>query len=47
VEILGHYDPRRDPAAVTIDEERARYWIEKGARPSDTVRSLLARKKAS
>ena len=47
VEILGHYDPRREPAAVTIDEERARYWIEKGARPSDTVRSLLARKKAS
>jgi small subunit ribosomal protein S16 len=47
VEILGHYDPRREPAAVTIDEERARYWIGKGARPSDTVRSLLDRKKAS
>jgi len=44
VEILGHYDPRRKPAAVTIDEERARYWIAKGARPSDTVRSLLRRK---
>jgi small subunit ribosomal protein S16 len=41
VEVLGHYDPRRDPAVVKIDAERARYWIEKGARPSDTVRSLL------
>ena len=41
VEILGHYDPRRDPVAVEINTERARYWISKGARPSDTVRSLM------
>ncbi len=41
VEVLGHYDPRQEPAVVTIDAERAKYWIEKGARPSDTVRSLL------
>jgi small subunit ribosomal protein S16 len=46
VETLGHYDPRRNPALVKIDAERARYWIEKGARPSDTVRSLL-KKQAS
>ena len=44
VEVLGHYDPRRDPAVVKIDADRARYWIGKGARPSDTVRSLLKRK---
>jgi small subunit ribosomal protein S16 len=44
VEILGHYDPRRDPAVVKIDAERARYWIGKGARPSETVKSLLERK---
>lgn len=43
VEVLGHYDPRRDPAVVKIDAERAKYWIEKGARASDTVRSLLKR----
>jgi small subunit ribosomal protein S16 len=43
VEVLGHYDPRRDPAVVKIDTERARYWLGKGARPSDTVRSLLKR----
>jgi small subunit ribosomal protein S16 len=41
VEVLGHYDPRRDPAVVQIDTERAKYWLDKGARPSDTVRSLL------
>ncbi len=46
VEVLGHYDPRRNPAVVKIDAERANYWIAKGARPSDTVRSLLKRKGA-
>ncbi len=43
VEVLGHYDPRRDPAVVKIDAERARYWLDKGAQASDTVRSLLER----
>ncbi len=43
VEVLGHYDPRRDPAVVKIDTERARFWIDKGAQASDTVRSLLER----
>ena len=46
VETLGHYDPRKDPAVVKIDAERAQYWISKGAKPSETVRSLL-KKKAS
>ena len=41
VEVLGHYDPRKDPVVVKIDAERAQYWIGKGAQPSDTVRSLL------
>ncbi len=41
VEVLGHYDPRKDPAVVKIDADRAQYWIGKGAQPSDTVRSLL------
>jgi small subunit ribosomal protein S16 len=44
VETLGHYDPRRNPAVVKIDAERAQYWISKGAKPSETVRSLLKRK---
>jgi small subunit ribosomal protein S16 len=43
VEILGHYYPRTRPAKVEIDRERVNYWIGKGARPSDTVRTLIAR----
>jgi len=43
VEVVGHYDPRTKPAKVEIDRERVNYWISKGARPSDTVRSLMAR----
>jgi small subunit ribosomal protein S16 len=46
VEVLGHYDPRKNPSVVKIDAERAQYWIGKGAKPSDTVRSLLKRKAA-
>jgi small subunit ribosomal protein S16 len=41
VEVLGHYDPRKSPAVVKIDAERAKHWISKGAKASDTVRSLL------
>jgi len=41
VEVLGHYDPRREPAVVQIDTERAKHWISQGARPSETVASLL------
>ena len=46
VEVLGHYDPRKDPAVVKIDAERTEYWIGKGAQPSDTVRSLLKQQAA-
>ncbi len=43
VEILGHYHPRTKPAKVEINRERVNYWLSKGARPSDTVRTLIAR----
>ena len=43
LEVLGHYDPRSKPAAVKVDQERLQYWIERGARPSDTVRTLVSR----
>lgn len=42
VEILGHYDPRNKPAIVRVDRERIEHWIKAGARPSDTIRTLLA-----
>jgi small subunit ribosomal protein S16 len=47
VEVLGHYDPRKNPAVVKIDSERAKYWIAKGAKASDTVESLLKRSTAA
>ena len=42
-EILGTYNPRTKPARVEIDRERLNHWIKQGARPSDSVRTLLAR----
>jgi small subunit ribosomal protein S16 len=41
IEILGHYNPLTDPAQVQVNPERLQVWLEKGARPTDTVRSLL------
>ena len=41
LELIGHYNPRTKPASITVDVEKARAWLEKGAKPSDTVRSLL------
>src|SRR5690349_22516110 len=43
VEILGHYNPRTKPALVDVQRERIDYWIGKGAQPSDSVRTLIAR----
>jgi small subunit ribosomal protein S16 len=43
VDVLGTYDPGSDPATVRIDAARAAEWIRKGAHPSETVKSLLAR----
>ena len=43
VENLGTYNPRTKPAQVAIDGERVKYWLAKGARPSDSVRTLLGR----
>ena len=43
VEILGHYNPRSKPAVVQVDTERVDFWLKKGAQPSDSVRTLIAR----
>jgi small subunit ribosomal protein S16 len=40
---VGVYDPFAEPALVRIDRERIRDWMKRGARPSETVRSLLGR----
>ncbi len=41
IEEIGTYDPTKDPAAVTVDAEKAKAWIANGAQPTDTVRALL------
>ncbi len=41
LEILGFYDPLTDPATVQLDADRVTAWIDKGARPSDTVVKLM------
>ena len=43
VEIVGYYDPCRNPAEIKINRERLNYWIQRGAQPSETVRSLIKR----
>ena len=41
IENLGTYDPRKTGDNFKVDLERAKQWIQKGAQPSDTVRSIL------
>ena len=41
LENVGTYDPLFDPAKVSLNSERIKYWIDQGAKPSDTVRNLL------
>lgn len=43
LDILGTYDPNKDPAEVSINDEKLQLWIDRGAKPTDTVRSLIAR----
>jgi small subunit ribosomal protein S16 len=41
IEAVGFYDPIPDPATITVNVDRARYWLSVGAQPTDTVRSLF------
>ena len=41
IEILGTYDPRCDPAKISVKKERAVNWLKKGAKPTQTVDNLL------
>jgi small subunit ribosomal protein S16 len=47
VEEIGHYNPTKQPAQVTIDTVRADYWVGKGAQVSPTVKKLIAQVKKS
>ena len=43
IEIIGQYAPRQGENALNLQTERVNYWLDNGALPSDTVRSLLRR----
>jgi len=41
LEILGTYEPRRNPPFIKLEKERVQYWMSKGAQTSDTVHNLF------
>ena len=43
LDTLGHYNPRTDPIEINVDEAKARDWLSRGAKPSDTVERLFRR----
>ncbi len=43
LEKLGTYNPLQNPAQVDLNTDRVKYWIGQGAKPTDTVRSILKR----
>ena len=45
IETLGTYDPGTKPETIKLDVAKAESWIQKGAHPSETVRSLIAKAK--
>lgn len=43
LEIVGTYDPKANPALVNVDEEKVIKWLNNGALPTDTVRTILSK----
>jgi small subunit ribosomal protein S16 len=41
IETVGHYNAQTQPSTISLDEERVRSWLDRGATPSETVRKLL------
>ncbi len=41
LDYVGYYNPMTEPADIKIDQEKIKSWMERGAQPTDTVRSLL------
>ncbi|MFM8762415.1 MAG: 30S ribosomal protein S16 [Solirubrobacterales bacterium] len=42
IEVVGHYNAQTSPSSITVDEERVREWLDKGAQPTAQVRRLLS-----
>ena len=43
IEVVGQYDPISNPAKVNVNEEKVLAWLNKGAQPTDTVKSILSK----
>ncbi|MFZ3138140.1 MAG: 30S ribosomal protein S16 [Thermodesulfovibrionales bacterium] len=43
IEILGTYDPLKEPSEIKLDMEKAKLWLQKGAQPTDIVKKLMQR----
>jgi small subunit ribosomal protein S16 len=43
VEVLGFYNPRTTPETLNVKRDRLAHWLNAGAQPSDTIRTLVAR----
>ncbi len=43
LEVIGTYDPLTNPATIKFDEEKVMKWLKCGAKPTDTVKSLLTK----
>jgi small subunit ribosomal protein S16 len=41
LDYVGYYNPMTEPAEIKFDQDKVKSWIELGAKPTDTVRSLL------
>ena len=41
IEIIGFYDPSKNPPLIKVDKAKAEKWLKVGARPSETVRSIF------
>jgi small subunit ribosomal protein S16 len=44
LEVLGYYDPLPEPPTFEVKEDRVKYWLSVGAKPSQTVESFLKKK---
>ncbi|MBA4373513.1 MAG: 30S ribosomal protein S16 [Thermodesulfovibrio sp.] len=43
IEILGTYDPLKEPSEIKIDLDKARHWLQHGAQPTETAKKLMQR----
>lgn len=41
IETIGHYNPQTEPSTIVLDRERLQHWLDRGARPTNTVKQLV------